>query len=306
MTYICIYLYFYIPPLVFSVICMHQWSESNVISILKLRSINSKIILCMCCTCGRIDKADFDWVFQVSLLCMCGAMCTKHVQFHSDWLKMMDEVCSFLGCYGSLQAETQFARSHGTRERPQHSALGLTVGLDGELCGCSEHAQGCSRHLHISPTVPNRQPKDAVVIIGCHGSLQAESLAQVASVVEALGVWWHPARVVPWLHVNWVLGLKVGACWVKSVGVVKVPGCTGTITIATFHPHSPTISPRTQSAGSLLHSPQGAFIRALMLCLLMQPVPKSQPAGGSGGKGRPRHGVLGLTVGLGGWLVWVS
>ncbi len=67
-----------------------------------------------------------------------------------------------------------------------------------------------------------------------------------------------------------------------------------------FHPHSPTIGPRTQSAGSLLHSPQGAFIRALMFCPLMQSVPKSQPAGGRGGKGRPRHGVLGLTVGLGG------
>ncbi len=31
---ICIYLYFYVLLLVFSVICMHQGSESNAISIL--------------------------------------------------------------------------------------------------------------------------------------------------------------------------------------------------------------------------------------------------------------------------------
>ncbi len=47
------YLYFYVLLLVFSVICMHQWSESNAIS-----------ILCMYGTCGRIDnKADFDFDF---------------------------------------------------------------------------------------------------------------------------------------------------------------------------------------------------------------------------------------------------
>ncbi len=46
--------------------------------------------------------------------------------------------------------------------------------------------------------------------------------------------------------------------------------------------------------------------RTLMFCPLMQAVAKPQPAEGRGGQRRPRYWVLGLTVGLGGWLVWVS
>ncbi len=41
----------------FSVICMQQGSESNAIS-----------ILCMYCSCGRIDnKADFDFFFYFDI-----------------------------------------------------------------------------------------------------------------------------------------------------------------------------------------------------------------------------------------------
>ncbi len=49
---ICIYLYFYILLLVFSVICMHQGSESNTIS-----------ILCMYVQYMWQNKADFDFFF---------------------------------------------------------------------------------------------------------------------------------------------------------------------------------------------------------------------------------------------------
>ncbi len=81
-----------------------------------------------------------------------------------------------------------------------------------------------------------------------------------------------PCKLSPWAEWWGMLGEICGCCespWVHRDDHNHM-----------FHPHSPTIGPRTQSAGSLLHSTQGAFIRALMFCPLMQSVPKSQPAGG--------------------------
>ncbi len=60
---------------------------------------------------------------------------------------------------------------------------------------------------------------------------------------------------MPWLSVDWVLGPNVGACRVKCVGVVKVPGHTGIITTTThfthiFRPSAKGLSP--QGWGRLL------------------------------------------------------
>ncbi len=102
-----------------------------------------------------------------------------------------------------------------------------------------------------------------------------------------------PCELSPWAE-SWVmLGEKCGCCegpWVHRDNHNS----------HMFHPHSPTIGPRTQSAGSLLHSPQGGFHQSLDVLPTDATRANSQPAGGHGGKGRPRHGVLGLKVGLGG------
>ncbi len=61
---------------VFNVNCMHQGSESNAIS-----------ILCMCCTCGRIDnKADFYIICKVYIYIYFPLPLPNLLSFHIWWL----------------------------------------------------------------------------------------------------------------------------------------------------------------------------------------------------------------------------
>ncbi len=145
-----------------------------------------------------------------------------------------------------------------------------------------------------------------MVVLRCHGSLQTETLAQVASVVEGLGVWWHPARVVPQLHANWILGPKVGSCRVKCVGVVKVPGRTGIITTTAHFTHISRPSAQGLSPqGVCCTLPSGVSSEPWCFCPLMQPGAKFWFARSHGTRERPQHGALGLTVGIDGELCGV-
>ncbi len=144
-----------------------------------------------------------------------------------------------------------------------------------------------------------------MVVLRCHGSLQTETLAQVASVVEGLGVWWHPARVVPQLHANWILGPKVGSCRVKCVGVVKVPGRTGIITTTAHFTHISRPSAQGLSPqGVLLHSPQRVSSEPWCFCPLMQPGAKFDSQGAMAPGNDPTTRCPWVTVGIDGEMLW--
>ncbi len=164
-------------------------------------------------------------------------------------------------------AKPQPAEGRGGQRRPRYWVLGLTVGLVGDSCGFHKHicTPGCSWHLRGLLTMPNRQTKESV-LWSSSGAMAPSELKlwpgcfggwSIRSVDTPLGWCRDSLWTSPWAEC-WV-------CWVTRVAVVKVPGRTGIITTATRFTHiSPAIGPRTQSTRSLLHSPQGCFIRTLV------------------------------------------
>ncbi len=97
-----------------------------------------------------------------------------------------------------------------------------------------------------------------------------------------------------------------GCCFIiigcQVVSLVEAQGRSQPHVSPTFTDHRPKDSVRREFAAL---SPRG-FHQSLDFLPTDAICAKVSACRGRGGKGQPRHGVLGLTVGLGGWLVWVA